>query len=140
MATFADLDAQIATLLAGLPSSPLRVGVDLRDDLERIPSGATRFAQRVSGLRLDEEEDSNAPLETAAVSVALFHRLADPFDERAYTVGNLLLDQEFLITRTFWQTLAAVRDVVDGPEVTSLPEREGHSISYTVELSLRLVP
>jgi hypothetical protein len=141
VATYADLDAQIAVVLAGLPSTPTRLATsDLVDDLETVAAGATVFALRTSGFRLDEEEDSNQAFFTARLSVRMVHRLADPFDERAYTVGDLLLDQAELVLRTFWQGVAAVRDVIDGPEIAELPEREGHVIAYTVELEVRLVP
>ena len=63
-----------------------------------------------------------------------------PTDERAYTVAAMLVDHDSVIRRDFWQGVAAVRDLVDGPEVDDLPNRDGHVVHYTVEFAARLVP
>lgn len=136
MATPATLLSQIATAVEAEVSGIVRLGSDHRDDLEKIPAGATRYQLRggPAGIRYD----SNQGATIEAVELVIAHRLASPTAERTYTEGALQTTLEALIAPAWWRALAACREVARVPGYAV--ERRGNVIEAVVTTELVITP
>lgn len=127
-AMLAEVSAAVVTLLA--PTQRMRS--DIRDDLEAIPLGATRFQLRgaPAGVSLDSNE--NATLE--ALEVVILHHLDNPDGEAAYADGILQTHLTALISPTWWRALSAVSEVATDPEIER--DREGNVVITLVRVTV----
>lgn len=135
MTTVSDLLADVATAVEGL-GSLTRQGSDYRDDLEAIPAGTTRYKLR--GAPAGVDADSNVSRAVAGVELELKHRLADPYNERAWTESGLLTLLASLNDPAWWRSaIASAFDVLEAPAVTT--ERSVNVVRsvVTVRLSVR---
>jgi hypothetical protein len=138
MASLATVAGSIATAIAGLTSSPTRVGSDRAMNLEGLAAGATKYQLRADHETEIETADSNLTYQGATITVAMHHELASASDERAYTQGNMLVDQESLMSRAWWRAIAGIYDVYQGPTIQSEAARVGNTISYSMAVSISI--
>ncbi len=115
MATYADLRSE---LIAAMESWSVRTRMvsDLREDLERIDAGQTRYQLQVYPAE-KIYPDSNVPRSSANVTITTHHLVADAFDERAWTEGQMDVDLDRLANIGWWRALSAVRDLSGEIEV-----------------------
>jgi hypothetical protein len=102
--------------------------------------GAKRYQIRVSPQEQDGT-DSNAVYSVADVEIEVHHCLllrevADA--ENLYRTDEMLWNQGRLLSEATWRALASVDEVLEGPLMSSDPERDGDVISYTVSLSVKI--
>jgi len=114
-----------------------RLGSDYRDDLERIPLGALRFALR-GGPSAVDAEDANVEYLVETVDLELKHQLADPANERAYTEGAMQTHVAALIRKDFWRALASAHEVLSDPTYTV--SREGSIVLVLIRTSISIKP
>lgn len=133
MATAAQLLTAMDTVITTNVSGALRLGSDYRVDLEAIPAGATRY--QLAGGPSSEQRDSNVSRVVMQCVVGIFHRLADPDDERAYTEVAMQTTIDALVQSSTWEALAEVYRVESVP--TYSVERVVNVIS--TEISMQLV-
>jgi hypothetical protein len=139
MASLATVDANIAIALGNLSTSPTRFGSDLRDNLDPLASGATKFQLRADHLT-EVPDDANQVYESAEIVVVMVHELTTPSSERTYTKGNMLADQGNLNASSWWRAITGIHDVVEGPTRQSDAEREGNTITYSMAVSILITP
>ncbi len=58
--------------------------------------------------------------------------------ENLYRTDEMLWNQGRLLSEATWRALASVDEVLEGPLMSSDPERDGDVISYTVSLSVKI--
>lgn len=145
MATVADLDAQVAAAVEALPTAPVRLHSDYNvDSGEIIPRDAHRYR-----LRMDATEKinigSNRYRTSVQVALDMLVRMSPapplPPQGRAYS-GPLWTDQETLIDRSFWESLAAVVELVPDSSAQVVEEltRSGDVLIYQVAVDVVLAP
>lgn len=139
MSTPADFASDAAAMVLAATSATVRMDHDLRSDRDRMALGETRFGLAVDVI-VQDTRDISRTVEVCLARVAMWHRLADWTDPRAYREGAMLTDQSALLDAAPWQALASVLEFVEPPTVPNTSEREGHVIGYEVEVSVRLVP
>lgn len=139
MASLATLAAEIATDVTALGGITARLTLDHRRNIPKPAAGTTRFALRM-GMVSEDPTDSSAVAEVAYVLLDIVHTLASGTDEAAYNEGAKLTDQASLLSRAFWEDMAAVLYAQARPEVIESSERIGNVIRYTVAVRLVLVP
>jgi len=127
-----DAAAAIVTATGGTP-----LGSDYRDDLEKIPAGATRFALR-GGPSAVDAGDSNVEYVVEAVELIVRHRLASPTAERAYTEGAMQTWLASVIDADFWRGLASAHEVLTVPSYEVA--REGALVVVTVRTDVSVRP
>ena len=128
----ADAAAAIVTATGGT-----RLGSDYRDDLEKIPAGATRFALRGGPSSVDAS-DSNVEYLVEALELIVRHRLANLSNERAYTEGAMQTWLGTVIDADFWRGLASAHEVLTLP--TYEVAREGALLVVTVRTDVSVRP
>ena len=136
MATAATLDAELATLIEALSSSPSRMPSDYDANSERIAPGDTHYQLQVPPA--GRSGDSNVTYVQVLVVAKLHHRLSDPTDERAWSNGAMSTDLAAITVRSFWEAAAAAHELVDAIEVEN--DRVGNIVSTTVSLVLTVTP
>jgi hypothetical protein len=136
MPTPAQLLADAAAAIASTTGAT-RLSSDYRDDLERIPAGALRFALR-GGPRAIDAADANVSYVVEQLELELKHQLASPANERAYTEGALQTHLATLIAPSFWFGLASAYEVVEDP--TYAITREGALIIATIRTAVSIRP
>jgi len=115
----------------------VRLGSDYRDDLERIPTGALRFALR-GGPRAVDVRNANTSYVVEQLELELKHQLADPGSERIYTEGAMQTHVAALVNPTLWRDLASAHQVIDVP--TYEVRREGSLITVTIRVAVSIKP
>ena len=113
------------------------------DTYEFTATGQTQFQIRAS-LRNEISADSGVPLVVADAEIFVHHFLASRTDEQAYVVGQMRTDQEALLQKTFWESMAAVYQVAAGegagPIVNTFPTRTGKILTYSIGVQFALAP
>ncbi len=132
MATLQEMLAQVAAALVTLLAPTGRMRSDLRDDLEAIPLGATRFQLRGSPAGVSLDSNENATLE--ALEVVILHHLDSPDGEAAYADGILQPHLAALISPTWWRALSTVSEVDSDPELVR--DREGNVVITLVRVTV----
>lgn len=132
MATAAQLLTAMAGVITTQVPGAVRLGSDYRVDLETIPLGATRF--QLAGGPAGEDKDSNSTRTVLACTIGIFHRLADPDDERAYTEVAMQTTLDALLQTQTWTDLAESRRIIEIP--TYEVERVVNVIRSEISLSL----
>lgn len=135
MATVADYDGQLAAKLVVLQAAPTRLPSDFLQERTGVPTGAARFQLQVAPAGRDR--DSNGAALTCFVRARVLHRLADPANERTYTLGNMATDLDAVTDFAYWKT-AAVASVIERLRVET--ERRGDLVIWTLEITVSLVP
>lgn len=132
--------AQLLTAMAGVITTQVpgatRLGSDYRVDLEDIALGATRFQLAMGPA--GEFRTSNDNYVVMAGRISVYHRLADPDDERAYTEGAMQTTLDALAARSTWQGLSEVDRVDTDPayEVERVVNVIATNITLAVVLAL----
>lgn len=138
MATELDFVNQVRSALAGLtPSLATQAGSDYRRDLDDLASGNTVYR-----LRHQQEQsvnDSNQEIQGVSLEIEISHHLANRYNERAYTEGDMLATMASIFTKSFWR-VAAVREIISAPVEGIDVAREGNIIHWSVVVIVALVP
>lgn len=141
MASLATALANVRTALTAL-SLTTEWGSDRRDDLnDPLAAGGyayqivQQYEQRTTGR-------SNVQHEGGAIEIVIYHRLADPTDERAYTEGNMHTLQSAVLAFSWWEDLAAIQALIPGgePRIEQDVDRDGNVIKWSVLAAFQLVP
>jgi hypothetical protein len=139
MADVQDFINQTRTKLATLtPALSTQASSDYRTDLDDLAAGSTHY--RIRHQEQQTIRDSNQQIQSAALELEISHHLADRFDERAYTEGNMLAHMKELLDKEWWRTLAAVREITSAPEIEEDVERIGNVISWSVLVIVAITP
>lgn len=138
MATLLDCINQVRAALAALtPALAAQALADYRTDFDDLAAGSTIYR-----LRHQEEQnarDSNQAIQGLSMELEISHNLADRFNERAYTEGDMLTHMASLLDKDFWR-VAAVREITGGPEMEINVAREGNIIYWSVVVIVAIVP
>jgi hypothetical protein len=144
MSHLATILGLIGAKVRALPGTPLQyAGGDWRDDLASIAADT-----EVYQLRAQHQQEvirSNVSYQTASVEVAIIYHLLDSeaATERTYTQFSMLLDQEQLLDRNWWNTIAGIYQIEeDGrPQIQIDVDRgSGNIIVYSVLCTFEIVP
>ena len=109
-------------------------------DRDRLDAGETAYQLRVEGRGVDGT-DSNVVKLVAEVEIEIHHRLSDWENERAYTEGAMMTDQESLGDFRVWRAACASMDTFLEPAELDRPSlRDGDWISYIYKALVRLNP
>jgi len=133
VATPVDLLSDVAVAFEALTGAT-RLASDLRDDLEPIPSGATRYQLRASSS--GSASDSNVTRTLVSLELLLHHRLAGA--ERAWTEGSLQSHLETITRAAWWRALASVYGV--DPDVEIELSREGAVVTASFSITVEIKP
>ncbi len=130
----ADIDAAIATAIESLgPRS--RMPSDLRDDFRSRPDdGSTLYQLRIAST--GQAQDSNSVWFILAVQTIWYRMLADPTDERAYTLGQLATDLDQVLRDAWWGAIDGIASVAEGEAVEVTHSREGNVIISEITVPL----
>lgn len=143
MGTVAELDAALVnlvdtTLTALAGKTATRMGSDsLRD--EAIAAGAYKLQIRYA-IPAQIERQSNLSYPQVEVELELHHKLADPTDERAYTITLQPLIAGSLAFASSWRDMTPVHEVDEGPGQDGPAVRVGNVVSFTVTARVELTP
>lgn len=140
MATVSDLASQAAAAIEGLASPPARLTSNVRTDLDELAAGASGYQLLATTAGVVASLDASRSFTAAAIQVVLYHRLADAYDEEAYTEGLQQTHLGSLLDEDFWQDLAAVYEVTDDGEPSVAVDRIGNVVQTTIELTVLVQP
>ncbi len=110
------------------------------DDVSLLRAGEKAFAIRVWQIDNDSEEDANAIHPVAGVEINVVRSLLVNEDEPLYTELEMLENQASLMDKIPWRALSSVNILVEGPAISSAPEREQQVIAYQVDAIVMLDP
>lgn len=149
MATIADIDGAIATALDAMGAT--RMDSDYGDLTDRVTAGATRYQIRASVVEHPAVNSSDFR-EIGRVEIWIHHALADPADERAWTLNGTPPGWRgvcsTILPASWWVALAGVDELWGGglgtaPEpavVTDEPERDGNIFSASITCAVIISP
>lgn len=138
MTTPAAFDATLAAAFVAIPGVSLaRLGSDYSDEWDRIQPGETRFQLRTTPVGF--AGDSNQLWQVVVADFTFAHRLADPLNERAHTLGDYLTIRSTVSRLAWWRALAGVHAAAT-PRLEESVERVGHVIRWTGQVEVELNP
>lgn len=141
MATVISVKAALATAIETLISGATRA---TRSDLRPLDgiAAAGGYLYQIEAQHQGELQTGNSATsyKVGAFVVRVKHRLADPFDEAAYTDAAMLTHQSSLLDPDWWRSLAGVKHIVSGPEIAEDVARNGDNVTYSVACNCAITP
>lgn len=119
-------------------STANQLSSDLRDDLDDILAGITKYQLRQQHEQAGGFPDSNAEIDAGSMVIVAYHRLADATDERAYTEGNMHTEQLALMSKSWWKANVAGARSWNRPDLSIDVDRQGNVISWGVLVTFHI--
>lgn len=142
MATLTEFDGQIATKIGNL--SGVSLHSRLASDLEarnQIILGANAYRLSCTlRAQIDRVNDSNIVYQVAEASIWFAHRLDAGEAERTWRLDDMVQIQQAVLDSSWWSSMAAVFEVVEGPEVREVPQRVGNVVQFELGVQVKLKP
>lgn len=101
--------------------------------------GLRQISVITTPLEEDRQSDASAVVLSCQVVVTVYRALnldQHPDDEKLYRSEEMLFGMENLLDKALWESrmlaLSTTINILEGPEITTQPEREGNLVTYAV--------